>query len=375
MAIISNFYSSEGIGVYTLALTYLGFFYLATDLGLNAYILPKLTDEGEANKLFSLRIMLSLFLVLLSCVLVFFIPIKSSLFIYSVLLGSISILFNGIFNSANLIFQKNLRYDLSVLASISGAVTTLVTIFYLSFIKVSLPYLILAPTAGWLVNNLVVSFLLHSQHSFKLINLEYKYLKTIFLNAWPISLTLLLNVFYFKIDTFILGSFFPISIVGEYNLAYQFFQTALVLPTFIMNSYYPLMLKNLSQNKAIFFKQIRLGSLILLVISLAGTALTYLLSPYLIKLVNGESGSILTLQLLSLGFPAFFVSALIMWALISLKKYKTVLWIYLFGLIINFILNLIFIPMYSIIAASIVTILCEYLILALLITILSRQSK
>jgi O-antigen/teichoic acid export membrane protein len=376
IAIINNFYKSEGVGIYTLALTYLGFFYLATDLGLNAYVLPKLsTSPSEADKLFTIRVVISVLLVFVSCLLAFIIPIKNDLFVQAVILGSISIVFNGIFNSANMIYQKKLRYDLSVLGSTFGALVTLSSVYYLSIIGATIPYLILAPTLGWLVNNLIAGFLVQNLHKFKFVKIETLYIKNMIFDAWPIALTLLLNVFYFKIDSFILGSFFPISIVGNYNLAYQFFQTALVLPTFIMNSYYPLMLRQLSQDRLAFFNQIKLGSFALLGISLLGTLATILLSPYLIEILSGDRSSTVTLQLLSIGFPAFFVSALLMWGLISLKRYRAVLAVYATGLVLNFLLNLIFIPRYSYLAASGVTVFCEYLILFLLVFILYRESK
>ncbi len=329
----------------------------------------------NADKLFTLRLIISLFLVLIACVLVFFIPVKSSLFNYSVLLGATTIIFNGIFNSANLIFQKRLRYDLSVVASSSGAFATFGIIYYLSSKEVAIPYLMLASTLGWMINNIVISILLKKIYSFRIVALDLNYLKDIFFNIWPISLTLLLNVLYFKLDSFILGSIYPIAVVGEYNLAYQFFQTALVLPTFIMNSYYPLMLRNLEQSKAVFFKQIKIGSLILLGISIVGTIITLFTAPFFINLLSGEETTIVSLKILSTGFPAFFVSALLMWALISLKKYKTILFVYSFGISLNLILNIILIPKYSYLAASWVTVFCEHLILLLLIFILYKQSK
>jgi O-antigen/teichoic acid export membrane protein len=142
-----------------------------------------------------------------------------------------------------------------------------------------------------------------------------------------------------------------------------------------MNSYYPLMLRQLAGSKSSFFSQIKTGSLVLLGISLLGTTVTIFLAPFLIKILSGDVSSTLTLQILSLGFPAFFVSALLMWGLISLKRYKVVLLIYSSGLLLNFFLNLIFIPKYSYFAASVVTVFCEYLILLSLIIILYREEK
>jgi O-antigen/teichoic acid export membrane protein len=64
-----------------------------------------------------------------------------------------------------------------------------------------------------------------------------------------------------------------------------------------------------------------------------------------------------------------------MWALISLKKYKAVLIIYSAGLFLNLILNLVFIPKFSFMAAALVTVTCEYLILLLLVIILFKEKN
>ena len=175
-----------------------------------------------------------------------------------------------------------------------------------------------------------------------------------------------LNVVYFRVDSFLLAYFRNISDVGIYNIAFSIFQTALVFPAFIMNAYYPMMLKSL--------KQIRVIGLILLVIAGLGSLLTFLLAPLLVPILTGGGfeGSVESLQILSLGFPAFFLSSLMMWILVTKNRYKVMLAIYGIGLLVNIVLNLIYIPSGSFIAASWITVLCEYLILTLQVVSLIR---
>ena len=189
---------------------------------------------------------------------------------------------------------------------------------------------------------------------------DLEFSKKLITSSWPIAATLVLNVIYFRADTFLIAFYRSVSESGVYNVAFSIFQSALVLPSFFMNAYYPLMLK--SKNG------IKLMAIVLGLLALLGSVLTYLLAPWLINFLTGGgfTESIQSLRILGLGFPAYFLSSLLMWILISTGRYKTLLVIYTTGLIFNLGLNVIFIPAYSYLAASATTALSEYLILFML---------
>lgn len=373
LGIISRMYGQSGVGVYTLVLAYLAFFYLAADLGLNAYILPSLKDGPSwINKLFSLRLYWSVILAFLSGVLVVFVPIDNRFFLPAVVFGSGTIVFNGVYNSINLVLQKKLRYDLSIIPTSAGALTLLVLIVFFSSFKLSIPFLLLAVSLGWLVNNLTGFLIIKKFFKLKLLKINIKNELTFLLPAWPISLTLVLNTLYFRIDTFILAAVKPISDVGIYNLSYSIFQNALVLPTFIMNSLYPIMVSTLDQNKKFFLSQFKLAIVLMLTLAVIGTIIVLIFSSLIINMLAGPDfkNSVEVLNILSLGFPAYFLSALLMWVFLSFKEYKKMFFIYFLGLLINTILNFIYIPKNSYIAAAWITGISEYLILILQIIIL-----
>lgn len=373
LSIIARIYGKEGTGVFTLATTYLAFFYLAVDLGLNAYVLPKLSESKlEASKLYSLRLILSVILVFLANIILQIMPFNTPLLSQAVLIGSGVIIFSGMINSANLIFQKSLRYDLSVFGWAINALLTFLIILYLSTIGATIPYLLLGPLLGYLAGALISSLLVSKYQKLTFVSINSDYLKSLLTNSWPISATMLLNVVYFRVDSFMISTYHGLSQAGIYNLSYQFFQTALVLPTFIMNGFYPFMLESLEKGKGYLFKQLKIAGLILLGIAILGIFLTHLLSPFLINLVAGSEfeDSVRVLNILSLGFPAYFLSALLMWVMVTFKKYKEMFYIYLAGLLVNFFLNLYFIPRASYIGAAVITGVCEYLILFLQLIIL-----
>lgn len=357
LAVIARNYKEAGTGTFTLALTYLTMFFLINDFGFNAHVLRK--AKIEWRKLLGTKLVWSLVLVILAVVLLPFLPFATPSFSTSVLFGSLAILGSGIFITCNLIFQQKLRYDLSVAASSIGTLAYLFLVLLLSQNKMPLQYLVGSFAAGWIFIATLSLLLVKRFIRGFLPIFNFNFIKSLVKESWPIAATLVLNVVYFRADSFMIAYFRNQSEVGIYNVAYQVFQSVLVLPTFIMNAYYPLMLKSLSQ--------VRWVGLGFLGFSSIGTIVTYVFAPLLIKLLTGGgfNGSSQSLQILSLGFPAYFLSALFMWILVTKGKYKSMLLLYAFGSLLNLILNFIYIPQFSFIAASWITIISEYVILLL----------
>lgn len=362
LGLVARNYGASGTGIFTLALTYLAIFYMLTDFGFNAHVLKK--GEIEWNKLLGVRLVWSGVLVILALGLLPFLPFATSGFDAAVLFGVLAIIGSSVFTTCNLIFQSKLRYDLAVLASSIGTLISLAVFYFLVLQKLPVPFLLFGHLTSWIVIAFAALLLIKKFLPNIIPIFDIRYTINLFKDSWPIAATLALNVIYFRADAFILAYFKPISEVGIYNVAYSVFQSALVLPTFIMNAYYPMMLNSLSG-----VKRVALG---LLGISAIGVFITIFFAPIIIKILTGGgfTGSVNSLQILSLGFPAFFLSSLLMWLLIAKNKYKLMLLVYTSGALINIILNLIFIPQFSYIAASWITVISEYLILLMQIFLL-----
>ncbi len=378
LGFITRTYGPSGVGVNTLALTYLAFFYLAADLGLNGHIISKLhLKANEANNLFNSRLYWSIFLIVLSIALLPFLPFGGAAFKYSVMLASGSIMLSGIFNSTNLIFQYNHAYKFSAFASIGNGLIYLPVILALVWFKLPVEFLVLAPLSGSFSTAVLSLVLVRRYYKFKLTWVGFKYIAEVLKEAWPVTATMVINTVYFRVDTFILSAFRSISEVGNYNLAYQVFQDGIVIPTFIMNGYYPVMLKAFREDHRVFLKQFRLAVFVMFGLGVLAAILGWIFSPLVISILTGGGfeGSVVSLRILSLSFPAFFLSALLIWTLIVFKKYKNMMWIYTAGFVFNFSANLTFIPEASFVGAAWVTVLSEYLILVLQMVILFPELK
>ncbi|MBI4035658.1 flippase [Candidatus Daviesbacteria bacterium] len=372
LGMVARNYGKEGTGLFTLALTYLAIFYMLSDFGFNAHVIKVFKEQNsdiksEWRHVLGTRLLWSAALVILAVGLLPFWPFTNPNFAQAVLFGSLAIVGSAVFVTCNLIFQTKLRYDLSVLASSIGVLASLIISAAIVSLGWPVTTLLIAHFAGWLI--IAIAALFFIKRFIGNINplFDKKYAMSLLKKTWPIAATLSLNVLYFRADAFLIAYFKSVADVGIYNVAYSVFQSALVLPTFIMNAYYPLMLRSLSG--------IKLMILGLLGISIAGSMLTIFFSPLIINLLTGGGfeGSITTLQILSLGFPAYFLSSLMMWLFISKDKYKVMLLLYTSGTIFNLVLNFVYIPKYSFLAAAWTTVISEYLILLLQAAILTRE--
>ncbi|MDD2822606.1 MAG: flippase [Candidatus Daviesbacteria bacterium] len=368
LGLVSRTFGQTGTGAFTLALTYLGFFYLATDLGLNAFFLPRLSiNKEELNSLFNARLIMSFALILLANIGTFFLPFADNNFKLLVLIGSLTITFNSLLSSFNLIFQNQLKYEYSMAATSLGAFFNVVVVAFLCTIHTPLYLLALGTLFSTLVTAITSYSLVSSFYKFSFNFSQSNFIINTLKSAWPMMLTLGLNTVYFRVDTFILSSHYSMAVVGTYNLAYQIFQSMLVVPTFIMNSFYPILIADQRTRVGLFVRKVLFSSIVLLSISIIALVLTWIFSPLIIKLITGSDfgGSSVALNILSLGLPAFFVTSLLMMVLIIFGKYKPLAAVYAVGLLVNVILNLVWIPQFSFIAASWVTVVSEYLILIL----------
>lgn len=381
LGVVTRNYGQEGTGVFTLSLAYLAMFYLLADFGFNAHVLRKLKVQpldfarserfGKSEKLkvewrqlLGTRLVWAAVSVILAVGLLSFLPFGSAELSKAIIFGSLAIFGSAIFVTCNLIFQARLRYELSVLASSLGTLASLPIFLILSVYKYPAYFLLLAHFFGWVIIAVLGLALIRKllKGIKPIFSFDYTYL--LFKQSWPIAATLILNIVYFRADSFMIAYFKPIADVGIYNVAYAVFQSVLVLPTFIMNAYYPLMLTSLNGVKFVGLSLFALAGF--------GTLMMTFFAPLILRILTGGGfiGSVQSLQILSLGFPAYFLSALSMWLLVTKGRYKIMLLIYTSGLAFNLILNFIYIPTYSFLAASWITVISEYAIFIMQVFVL-----
>ncbi len=176
---------------------------------------------------------------------------------------------------------------------------------------------------------------------------------------------LLISLFaglYFKLDVFILNFLKGAKDVGIYSSGYKFLEAFM----FIAASYNlvstPFMSKLSRKNKFAELKtKINRDLKHMIPLGLALSAIVFTLSPYLLTYIfrKDYDQAIPVLRIVIFALPFIFTTSIFFNALYSLGREKVVVYLFIFQTLLNVALNLIFIPQYSYIASSYITIIGE----------------
>ncbi len=322
--------------------------FTAIDFGLNAEGLRSSRDDLSMRQslaqILLARLLLSVAVVIVLNLIVGVLPGGYSPEVKSVFwVGSLAIIFQGIYTSGNAWFQYQLSYWRSAISVIVGSlVGTLLTFYYLKH-SPTLSNFVLATTLGYFSMALTTLLLLPRIHGFTTMRIHD--VAVLLRRSLVLGLILIASVIASKIDTVLLGVFRLSGEVGEYGFAYRIFDVILVLPVFVMNVIYPLSLRESAKSH-----EPTLISQTTKYLALTGVfvaSVVWFAVPYLNLVKPGLTISISVLRILALTLPFFYMTAPLMWGLIGKKRDLVVLGVYLAAALLNFVLNFLFIPVHG----------------------------
>ena len=203
------------------------------------------------------------------------------------------------------------------------------------------------------------------------------------IGSLPLGLMFIFSQINFKADAILLSVLrIPLKIglnniesVAVYSLPYKIFEVALVLPTFFMNSIYPIFVTKLIHGKNDFRLAFSGTLKYMLGLGLVTSIAMYVSAPLVVNILGGTQfiQSVEVLKILSLGLFIFFLTQPIAYLIVTLDKQRYLPPIYLVSAIFNVTANLIFIPKYSFYASAYITWISEALILAMLIVFAQKS--
>ena len=377
----------DGYGDFTKITTYVAFFYLFCDFGLNAAYLQLSAEHAPPtlqHSLFTLRTLMGLMLMFLTMLLLVVLPGTltqgySLVVKIGIILFIPSILCQSFITTTNAFFQERLKYEFATYALITGSLLTLLLVYISSLIFSSTQFLfafVIANLIGIAITAFVALLLVKKSTGTVRLLWKQTEIKQLFFAALPLGLTLIFNIIYFHADSFILTITRSTTEVGVYGLAYKFFEFALVLPTFFMNASLPLLFQSYMQkNTEVFHARITKSLWLLTICSIVVALLGWLLAPLFHYIRPEFTQSSLPLKILLLGLPFFYVSNITMWILVIKKLRIQLLSIYGILMIVNIAFNIYFIPIYGYIAAAWITVVSEFFIVlsSYIMIILNKQ--
>ncbi len=378
--LLARFYGVSDFGEYIKITAFVSAFWIMGDFGLNAIVLQGYGEDNteKFNLLLSLRVLLSLFLIFLCISILAFLPAGyTTLSKLGIIIFSFSILSQNIHLTTNSIFQHRLMYQKTLIALTVTNVISFILIVICVYLKLPILTVVMSMSASGIALIIVSLALVKKYVAQIVLTFDFSQMRKLLFAAAPLGFVLVFNVLYFHMDSFLLAIMKTNREVGFYGLSYKFFETLLVIPTFYGNSVYPVLLARLKSDREGFRRLFRKSLGLLLIMALVTTVGTVLVAPLLIRLSTGSTayaGAVGALQILALSFPVYFLSSIFMWYYVSLNKKALLLFVYGSSLIVNLVLNLIFIPRFSFMASAAITGISELYILLIFVWVYKRKT-
>ncbi len=374
--LIAKFLGVEELGSFIKITTFVTLFYLLIDYGINSYFLKHHFEKAEElfGNLLALRFFISIFVFILVGAIALILPYNgnsgySGIEKIGILIFSCTLFTEGILVSFSGLLQKHLLQKKLILPSILSNLVLLAGICFSIYLQ-SLFFLLLSYPISEILQIILLHLFLKKNisYSFSLFSFSSFSKKALFSSS-PLALMLVLNVVYFRADSFILALFKNNVDVGVYGFAYKIFEFLIAFPAFFSAGVFPILIKN-AHNEKVFEDKVLSHTGILLGASLVFLTASCLLAPFIVLVKPEFLQAVFPLQILSCSLPFFFLTSLFQWVLLLKEKIKQLVFIYAFTMFLNILLNVMFIPKYSYVAASFITFFTEALVCLCMILII-----
>jgi len=364
VGLLTRYLGVAQYGVYNLVFAYLAFFGIFADFGLQLLLIRDFSSESTPEEFrsayFALKIILTTISTFLALILLLFFP-YSMMIKMAILVGSLAVGIGYMNGYGASVLQSKVKLDTVALLEVINRVITVAAIITFVWLKWNIYAVISTILIGnivTLVMNIYISPEYFRLKRFPAFSLLFPLIKSYF----PVGITSLLAMLYFKIDTMMLSVMKTTIDVGIYSLSYKLFENIIMIWIFYMASVYPLIVSYIHKNDRKNLRLILKTSFIVLVVSAFVTLSAGLIAaPIAIDILGGKNfvESILPFRILLFALPFVFLNNIIYFLLLSFLRIKWILLVLLISLVFNFIVNLFVIPQFSYIGTSVSTVVTE----------------
>lgn len=375
---------AEGVGAYTFAGVLTTYFDIVVGWGLATLVTRDVArDPASAGRYFgnttALRMVLWLGAAGVTALLVgplggpLGIDAPLALAIWLLVLGLVPSLLSGVLSA---LFMAHERMDLpagvTVFSTISKVVLGLAALFlgwgYVGLAAVSI------------VTNVATLILLAVLYGV-LIGLprpsvDPRFVWLLVGSSFPLMVNGLLNQLFFKIDVLLLKPLAGDLALGWYSTAYKLIDGLQVIPASFVLALFPLLSRYAQQDRRQLARASETGLKVLLALAFPIAVGTTLLAEPIILILAGPGylpESAWALQILIWYLPIGFVNGLLQYVLIAVNRQRTLSVAFGIGVAFNVAANLALIPTYGYLAAALVTVASEVVLLAPFLWVTVRE--
>lgn len=380
IASLTRYLGVQVYGEYTTIFSFVAFVSIIADFGFFWILVRELSKKEKVdtyffNNVLSLKIVFSIIVFTLASLIVFLIPQYN----ITIKMGIAIISFSWFWSSLNStyvgLFQTKLEMYKAVISDLVGRLVILIVVLFLIKNNYNLSYILGANVLGNLINFLVSYFYGRKYIKYKFC-FDFILWKKIFKQSFPLAILTLVGTVNFRIDTIILSILKTQVDVGIYGIPYKILEIVIVIPTIFVGNTLPILTKYYHQKDIRLKQSIQKSFDFLMFLAFPiVTGLSILAIP-IIKLIGGNeyintstlniyginiaAPQILIILAISIGLS--FLITMFSNLIIVAKKQKSQVFPMIVVTIINVVLNIIFIPKLTYLAASLFTFLSNIML-------------
>lgn len=363
----ARYLGPSNYGVLNYTASFVAFVTSIVTLGMDGVVIKKIiaTPEKEGIILGScivFRIVSAILSSISIMITVYVLNIDEQLKLWLTALQSIQLLFQAgyIFDSW---FQRHLKSRfVSIAKMVACIIVSLYKIYLLVYAK-DITWFAFSNSLTYIIITLILFFSYKYAGGQKL-QFSFKIGKEILSESYHFIISGLMVAVYGQISRIIIGEYSTESDVGYFTMATSLAAMWVFVPTAIINSFRPTIMEYKEQGKEeLYLRRLKQLYSFLILLSVFASVLIFFLGGFLITTLYGTeyNGAILPLQII-IWSELFSIlgTARGIWILCE-KKNKYVKYYLFIGALFSITCNFIFVPIYGIIAASIVTLLTQFI--------------
>lgn len=378
MMYTARYLGAEGFGILAFALAFTGIFAVFGDLGLRPLTVREVArDKSLASKYLA---NVSLMKIILVAITFGLIALTINLLGYPeqtikvVYLLALSVIFQAFTQMFYSIFQAFERMEFQAIGQMLNAALILGAVILAikyGFSVIGFASLYVIASSIVLVYSFTMMKLKFSNpapaSAAKIMEFDWSFWKPTIKEALPFGLTVIFVTIFYWIDTVMLSVMKGNAVVGWYNVAYRMVLALGFIPAAFSFAIYPVMSKfyTTSRNSLRLSYEKYFKCMVIVAVPI-GVGTTLLAQRFIALIFGAEyANAIPALQILVWSSVFIFINASIARLLEATNKQMIITKIVGICAGLNVVLNLILIPRYSLIGASITTVLTEFLCLTL----------
>ncbi len=338
------------------------------DAGLSTAIVRDIAREPESAERavgasVALRVVVSLCFLAVGLAATFVLPLAGGVRL-AVAIGSLGAFFTAVNLSLLPVLQARLRIHWSVAATVVGRAVTLGLTLAFIALGFGLAGVVWASVLGLGVT-LAGTYLAVRRVVRVRPRIDRAYWLRLLRASIVLSAAVVIGLIYFRIDLFLLALLRPSREVGLYGVAYKFVELSTLVNTAFVATFFPTITRFLQTRDPRTRSFLQSSFDVTLAAALPAVVVGITVAPQLVVLAAGskfEAGAG-ALQLLAPYLLLTFPSSLFLYVLIASGREKLLLEIVTAVLVLNVVLNLVFIPSYGYKAAAVTSVASELCVL------------